>query len=91
MLGRTVPPRIRRLHEQRIYRISSRKDYRALLPLVIRSDRSIHMDRIVDQRDRLGHFCASFASAHTTASTAMKRLSGETSKSHVSMKRTKTH
>ncbi len=40
MLGRTFSPRIRGLHKQRIYRISSDRDYRALTPLVYRSDRT---------------------------------------------------
>lgn len=82
MLGRTFSPRIRGLHKQRIYRISSDRDYRALTPLVNRSDRTIHMDWIIDQWDRLGHFYASFESGHTTASTAMKRLNGYTGKNH---------
>ncbi|MGB3222269.1 MAG: Tn3 family transposase [Desulforhopalus sp.] len=56
MLGGTFSPRIRGLHKQRIYRISSEKDYRALTPLVNRIDRTIHMAWIVDQWDRLGLF-----------------------------------
>ena len=82
MLGRRFAPRIRGLHKQRIYRIDVKKDYQALTPLVGRADRTIHMDWIVNQWDRLGHFYASFECGHTTASTAMKRLNGFTGKNH---------
>lgn len=82
MLGRRFSPRIRGLHKQRIYKINPNKSYRALTPLVNRNDRTIHMDWIVDQWDRLGHFYASLESGHSTASTAMKRLNGFTGKNH---------
>jgi TnpA family transposase len=73
MLGRRFAPRIRGLHKQRVYRIDAAKNYQALTPLVCRSGRTIHMNWIVDQWDRLGHFYASLESGHTTASTAMKK------------------
>ncbi|MBE0524916.1 MAG: Tn3 family transposase [Methanosarcinales archaeon] len=82
MLGRSFSPRIRGLHKQRIYRIEKNKDYKALSPLVNRSDRTIHINWICDQWDRLGHFYASLESGHVTASTAMKRLNGYTVKNH---------
>lgn len=82
MLGRRFSPRIRGLHKQRIYKIDTDKDYQALTPLVERSDRTIHMDWIVDQWDRMGHFYASLECGHATASTAMKRLNGFTGKNH---------
>lgn len=82
MLGRRFSPRIRGMHKQRIYRIDTEKDYQALSPLVCRADRTIHLDWIVDQWDRLGHFYASLESGHVTASTAMKRLNGFSGKNH---------
>lgn len=82
MLGRKFAPRIRGLHKQRIYRIDKDKDYQALSPLVCRSDRTINMDWIIDQWDRMGHFYASLECGHATASTAMKRLNGLTGKNH---------
>jgi TnpA family transposase len=82
MLGRRFAPRIRGLHKQRIYKIDTEKDYQALTPLVGRADRTIHMNWIVDQWDRMGHFYASLECGHVTASTAMKRLNGFTGKNH---------
>lgn len=82
MLGRRFSPRIRGLHKQRIYKIDPEKDYQALSPLVGRADRTIHMDWIVDQWDRMGQFYASLECGHVTASTAMKRLNGFTGKNH---------
>lgn len=82
MLGRTFSPRIRGLQKQRIYKIDADRDYQALKPLVNRRDRIIHMDWIVEQWDRLGHFYASLECGHSTASMAMKRLNGYTGKNH---------
>jgi TnpA family transposase len=82
MLGRLFAPRIRALHKQRIYCIDRKMDYKALAPLVCRNDRTIHMDWIEDQWDRLGHFYASLEYGHATASTAMKRLNGFSGKNH---------
>jgi len=50
--------------------------------LVAGKDKLIHMDWIEEQWDRMGHFYASLASGHTTASTALKRLTGFSSKNH---------
>jgi TnpA family transposase len=82
MLGRRFAPRIRGLKSQRIYRIEKAKDYGALAPLVGRWDRTIHLDWICEQWDRMGHFYASLESGHTTASTALQRLAGFSGKNH---------
>lgn len=82
MLGRRFSPRIRGLHKQRIYKIDPEKEFQVLTPLVGRADRTIHMDWIVDQWDRMGQFYASLECGHVTASTAMKRLNGFTGKNH---------
>lgn len=82
MLGRRFAPRIRGLHKQRIYRIDRQKDYGPLAPLVDRWDRSIHLDWIGEQWDRMGQFYASLESGHATASTALKRLNAFTGKNH---------
>jgi hypothetical protein len=80
MLGRRFAPRIRGLKKQRIYRIDKTKEYGSLTPLVDRWDRTIHLDWIGEQWDRMGQFYASLESGHTTASTALKRLAGYTGK-----------
>jgi TnpA family transposase len=82
MLGRRFAPRIRGLHKQRIYRIDQEKDYGPLASLVNRRDRTIHLDWICEQWDRMGQFYASLESGHTTASTALKRLASYTGKNH---------
>ncbi len=82
MLGRRFAPRIRGLQHQRIYRIDKEKDYGPVAPLVERWDRTIHMDWICEQWDRMGQFYASLESGHTTASTALKRLAGYSGKNH---------
>ena len=82
MLGRRFAPRIRGLHKQRIYRIDTDMDYGPLTPLVGRWDRTIHLDWIGEQWDRMGQFYASLESGHTTASTALKRLNSFTGKNH---------
>ncbi|MFQ5856019.1 MAG: Tn3 family transposase [Anaerolineae bacterium] len=80
MLGRRFAPRIRGLKHQRIYRIDPDKDYGPLSVLVGRRDRTIHLDWICDQWDRMGQFYASLESGHATASTALKRLAGYSGK-----------
>ena len=82
LLGRRFSPRIRGLHKQRIYRIDKNKDIKALTPLVDRHGHTIHMEWIVEQWDRMGHFYASLECGHVTASTAMSRLNGFTGKNH---------
>jgi TnpA family transposase len=82
LLGRRFAPRIRGLHKQRIYRIDQAKDYGPLAPLVGRGDRTIHLDWISEQWERMGQFYASLESGHATASTALKRLAAYTGKNH---------
>lgn len=74
MYNKRFCPRIRGLHHQWIYRINRDKDYGPLKPVVGRSDRTIHLDWICDQWDRMGQFYASLKIGHTTASVALKRL-----------------
>lgn len=80
MLGRRFTPRIRNLKKQRSYRIDPDKDDNSLTPLLKSDDRTMHMDSICDQWDRMGHFYASLESGQTTASTALKRLGGYSGK-----------
>jgi TnpA family transposase len=82
MLGRRFAPRIRGLKKQRIYRIDKEKEYCSLTPLVDRWDRTIHLDWICEQWDRMGQFYASLESGHVTASTALKRLAAYSGKNH---------
>lgn len=82
MLGRQFAPRIRGLKKQRIYRIDKEKEYGSLTPLVDRWDRTIHLNWICEQWDRMGQFYASLESGHTTASTALKRLVAYSGKNH---------
>ena len=82
MLGRHFAPRIRGLQHQRIYRIDQEKDYGPLKPLVDPWDRTIHLDWICEQWDRMGQFYASLEKGHTTASTALKRLVSYSGKNH---------
>lgn len=82
MLGKRFAPRIRGLHKQRIYRIDRQKDYGRLASLVGRGDRTIHLDWICEQWDRMGQFYASLESGHATASTALKRLAAYSGKNH---------
>ena len=88
MLGRRFCPRIRGIQKQRIYRIADDssgnkdRDYGPLSVLVGRRDRRIHLNWIVEQWDRMGHFYASLESGYTTASVAMKRLNGYTGKNY---------
>ena len=82
MLGRRFAPRIRGIQHQRIYRIDPNKDYGPLSVLIGRRDRTIHMNWICDQWDRMGQFYTSLESGHATASTALKRLVSFSGKNH---------
>lgn len=75
-----LPPRIRGLPKQRIYRIDKQKDYGPLAALVGRWDRTIRTDWISEQWDRMGQFYASLERGHVTASTALKRLAAYSGK-----------
>jgi TnpA family transposase len=74
MFGKRFCPRIRSIQNQRIYRIDLEKNYGLLEPLIRRRDRTIRMDWIMDQWDRMGHFYATLQTGHTTANIALKRL-----------------
>jgi len=80
MLGFRLNPRIKNVKHQHIYRIDTSKNYSSLSPLVNSRKNTIHMDWIVKQWDRMGHFYSSFESGHTTASVAMRRLASFTGK-----------
>ena len=82
MLGRRFAPRIKGLKQQRIYRLDEKKDYGALTPLVGRADRTLKLDWICAEWDRMGQFYASLERGHATASTALKRLVGYNAKNH---------
>ncbi|MBS0287100.1 MAG: Tn3 family transposase [Proteobacteria bacterium] len=82
MIGRKFSPRIRGVQHQRLYRIDATKDYGSLSPLIAGKDKMIHMEWIKEEWDRMGHFYASLASGHATASTALKRLTGFGPKNH---------
>lgn len=82
MYGKTFSPRIKNVKTQRIYRIDTQKDYGSLLPLVAAKDRTIHINWIVDNWDRMGHFYASLERGHATASVALKRLVTFNGKNH---------
>jgi len=74
MFGRRFCPRIRGLHHQWIYRLDQEKDYGPLEPVVGLKRRTIHLDWIVSQWDRIAQFFASFVAGNTTASVALQRL-----------------
>jgi len=82
MLGRKLSVRIRGVQHQKLYRIDDSKDHGSLTSLVSGKDKLIRMDWIEEQWDRMGHFYASLESGHTTASTALKRLTGFSPKNH---------
>jgi TnpA family transposase len=82
MLGKRFCPRIRGVQHQRIYRIDLAKDYGLLTPLIAAGDRTIHLDWICEQWDRMGQFYAALESGHTTASVALKRLASFSAKNH---------
>lgn len=82
MLGKVFSPRIKGIQDQKIYRIDPDIDYGPLNVLVNGSKRKIRMEYIIQQWDRMGQFYASLESGYTTASTALKRLNGYSTKNH---------
>lgn len=82
MFGKTFSPRIRGVKDQRIYRIDDNRDYGSLRPLVSGKDHLIRLNQIQEEWDKMGHFYASLADGHATASSALKRLTGFSSKNH---------
>jgi len=82
MPGRRFAPRIRGLQHQRIYGIDPDGEYAPVKMLVGRHDRTIHLEWICDQWDRMDQFFASLEGGHYTASTALTRLVGYSDKNH---------
>lgn len=82
MVNKRFIPRIKGLHKYAIFRIDTERDYGALTSLVNKKDRTLNLDWIVEQWDRMGHFYASLENGHVTASTALRRLNGFTGKNH---------
>ena len=82
LLGKRFVPRIKGLHKYAIFRIDTENDYGPLSVLLDKKDRTLHLEWIVDQWDRMGHFYASLESGHVTASTALRRLNGFSGKNH---------
>jgi TnpA family transposase len=81
-LGITFSPRIKNIKSQWLYKIDEGKDYGSLNPLISGTDHTIKMKHIVDNWDRMAQFYASLEAGHVTASTALKRIVGFTSKNH---------
>ncbi len=82
MLAKRFVPRIKGLHKYAIFRIDTERDYGPLSNLVNKKDRTLNLDWIVEQWDKMGHFYASLENGHVTASTALRRLNGFTGKNH---------
>ncbi|MGB1257894.1 MAG: Tn3 family transposase [Thiolinea sp.] len=82
MVNKRFIPRIKGLHKYAIFRIDTERDYGALTSLVNKKDRTLNLDWIVEQWNRMGHFYASLENGHVTASTALRRLNGFTGKNH---------
>jgi TnpA family transposase len=80
-LGISFSPRIKNIKTQWLYKIDD-KDYGSLNPLVAGNNHTIKMNYIVDNWDRMAQFYASLEVGHVTASTALKRIVGFTSKNH---------
>ncbi len=73
MLGKRFAPRIRGLHEQRIYRITDDPERCGpLWPMLSARDRRLRLDGVGEEWDQTGRFFC--CSGHTTASVAMMRV-----------------
>ncbi len=81
-LGISFSPRIKNIKIQWMYKIDENSDYGSLAPLVAGNDHTIKMKYIIDNWDRMAQFYASLEAGHVTASTALKRIVGFTSKNH---------
>lgn len=81
-LGISFSPRIKNIKTQWLYKIDDDRDYGNLNPLLEGTDHTIKMKHIVDNWDRMAQFYASLEAGHVTASTALKRIVGFTSKNH---------
>ena len=80
MLGLRFCPRIRGVQHQRIYRIDPNRDYGSLASLISRADQTIDTEQIAEQWDRMGQLYASLKTGHVSASVALKRLVGFSTK-----------
>jgi TnpA family transposase len=80
MLGLRFCPRIRGVQHQRIYRIDPNCDYGSLASLVSRADQTIDTEQIAEHWDRMGQLYASLKTGHVSASVALKRLVGFSTK-----------
>jgi TnpA family transposase len=81
-LGISFSPRIKNIKTQWLYKIDEGRDYGSLNSLVAGNNHTIKMNYIVDNWDRMAQFYASLEAGHVTASTALKRIVGFTSKNH---------
>ena len=81
-LGISFSPRIKNIKTQWLYKIDESRDYGSLNSLVAGNNHTIKMNYIVDNWDRMAQFYASLEAGHVTASTALKRIVGFTSKNH---------
>jgi len=81
-LGISFSPRIKNIKAQWLYKIDECRDYGSLNSLVAGNNHTIKMNYIVDNWDRMAQFYASLEAGHVTASTALKRIVGFTSKNH---------
>ncbi len=81
-LGISFSPRIKNIKAQWLYKIDEGRDYGSLNPFVAGNNHTIKMNYIVDNWDRMAQFYASLEAGHVTASTALKRIVGFTSKNH---------
>ncbi len=81
-LGISFSPRIKNIKTQWLYKIDEDRNYGSLDSLVAGNNHTIKMNYIVDNWDRMAQFYASLEAGHVTASTALKRIVGFTSKNH---------
>ncbi len=81
-LGISFSPRIKNIKAQWLYKIDEGRDYGSLNSLVTGNNHTIKMKYVIDNWDRMAQFYASLEEGHVTASTALKRIVGFTSKNH---------
>jgi TnpA family transposase len=81
-LGTSFSPRIKNIKTKWLYKIDEYKDYGSLNSFVAGNNHTIKMNYIVDNWDQMAQFYASLEAGHVTASTALKRIVGFTSKNH---------
>ena len=76
MFGKRFCPRIRGLSKQRLYHADKERDYGALATKLSGRGKTLNLEWIAEQWDRIGQFFASMEAGYTTASLALKRLVG---------------